>query len=103
MASDGNVNTFGTYLETVLSSPPPEPSSPTATPAPGMTPVLRTLLSSGPEKVNDLLSVSGLDLQSYTVLVETMQSAKLITMSGEGSEQTMDLTPEGKALAQHPA
>ncbi len=101
MASNGNVNSFGTYLETVLSPSVPEQSPAAQTPALGMAPVLQALSVSGPQKMSDLLSVSGLDLQSYAALVQTMQNAKLITVVGDASEQTVDLTPEGKALAQH--
>jgi hypothetical protein len=85
MGSESNVDSFGTYLDNVV---PGDPESDTlVTPAPGMTPVLKTLARSGAQRANDVLTVSGLDVQSYAALLQTLQGAKLITLAGEGAAQ----------------
>lgn len=134
MATDRNVNAFGTFLDTLLpdqqqshlnegdvavqteapASPVEEQATPTAQSTQGnveqtsggtvLRPALVLLNILAPVNsmsASDLLKASGMDIQGFAAAVKALEDSKLISYTGDGADQAMQLTDVGRALL-HP-
>ena len=94
--STGNVNSFGTFLESLNSQAPPGQQAP---PSGAPLKLLTALASSGPRTVPDLMSASGLAFSEFTDALTTMKTIGLVSLDGPPGQEQAALTASGEQMA----
>lgn len=87
-------NYFGTFLETVKQEP--TQGNDTATVP---LKLLQMLAERGPQTVPALQTELGLDLITFSKVLETTVEANLVQLSGEAGSEVVSLTEQGRTLA----
>lgn len=93
--SPDNVNSFGTFLESLNSQAPGQQPAPAGAPLK----LLTTLASSGPQGVPELMTASGLAFSDFTDALTTMKTIGLVTLDGPPGQEMATLTASGEQVA----